>query len=350
MKIPIHVTVLGATGAVGQRFVQLLENHPWFRITCLTGSERSANQTYQESCRWVLPLAMPESVRRLRLVPSRVDAIPTQLVFSALPSDQAYQIEPELARAGKVVCSNASAFRMQPDVPILLPEVNPEHLSLINVQRKNHGWTGAIITNPNCTSTGLTVTLKALQTFGLKRVFAVSLQALSGAGYPGVPSLDILDNVLPYIPGEEEKIELEPPKILGKLENETIQPANIAISAHANRVAVSEGHTVCLSIELEQPVSLEEASRAMKSYKIPPVCQGLPSTPSPVIQLMEENDRPQPRRDRDVGKGMTTVIGRLRVDPLFHLKMVVLSHNTIRGAAGGSIYNAELYVSQDWMK
>lgn len=351
MKIPIPVTVLGATGAVGQRFVQLLENHPWFEVACLTGSDRSVGKTYQESCRWILPTAMPEHVRQLRIMPSETDSIPNQLVFSALPSDHARQIEPELAKAGRVVCSNASAFRMEPDVPILLPEVNPEHIELVDVQRKKRGWSGAILTNPNCTSTGMTVALKALQEpFGVKRVFAVSLQALSGAGYPGVAALDILDNVLPYIAGEEEKVEFEPLKMLGKLANETILPAKLTISAHTNRVAVSEGHTVCLSIELEQPVKLEEVARALESYSPPSICQGLPSTPNPVIQLMKEIDRPQPRQDRNAGRGMTTVIGRLRPDPLFHLKMVVLSHNTIRGAAGGSIYNAELYISQYGMK
>jgi aspartate-semialdehyde dehydrogenase len=213
------------------------------------------------------------------------------------------------------------------------------------MQRKNRGWSGAIITNPNCTSTGITIALKALQTqFGLKRVFVVSMQAVSGAGYPGVSSLDILDNVLPYIPGEEEKIELEPLKMLGRLGKGSIQPAETMISAHANRVAVSEGHTVCLSVELAQPPRLEDAVQALAGYTAPQVCQGLPSTPQPVIHLAQELDRPQPRRDRLMGKGMTTVIGRLRPDPIFHLKMVVFSHNTIRGAAGGSIFNAELYV------
>jgi aspartate-semialdehyde dehydrogenase len=347
MKTPIPVTVLGATGAVGQRFVQLLAEHPWFEVTCVTGSERSVGNIYGDICRWILPDAMPEGVARLKVMPSETQAIPTRLVFSALPSDDAKVIEPTLAQAGMVVCSNASAFRMQPDVPILLPEVNPDHVKLVEAQHGKRGWSGAILTNPNCTSTGMTVALKAIQTqFKIKRLFAVSLQAISGAGYPGVSALDILDNVLPYISGEEEKIELEPLKMLGKLDVDCIQPAEMTISAHANRVAVSEGHTVCLSIELEQPATLEQAARALAEYQAPQIVQDLPSTPRPVIHLATEPDRPQPRRDRFTGKGMTTVVGRLRPDPLFDLKMVVLSHNTIRGAAGGSIYNAELYVSQ----
>jgi len=340
-KIP--VAVLGATGAVGQRFVQLLENHTWFQVVAVTGSDRSTSQKYGQACRWILPEPMPDPVKNYLVLPSDPSLVEVPLVFSALPAEKARLIEPEFARAGSLVFSNASAYRYEPDVPILLPEVNPEHVGLLAAQRINRQWSGAIVTNPNCTSTGMTITLKALQdAFGLRRVFAVSLQAVSGAGYPGVPSLDIMDNVIPYIGGEEEKVELEPRKMLGRLEETGIQPADFVISAHTNRVPVSDGHVVCMSIELDQPADLPTVRRAIEGYLPPEVCAGLPSTPKPVIIYRDEPDRPQPRLDRGTGDGMTTVVGRLRPDPLLHIKLVVLSHNTIRGAAGGSIYNAEL--------
>src|SRR5262245_47766053 len=244
----INVAILGATGAVGQRFVQLLENHPWFRVTALTGSDRTIGHTYAEGCRWILPTPMPEYARQLTVVPTE-PGFDAQLAFSALPSDTAKVGEPALAAAGYVVCSNASSHRMWPDVPLLIPTVNPEHTQLIETQKKNRNWPGYIVTNPNCTSTGLTTALKALQNeFGLRRAFVVSLQALSGAGYPGVASLDILDNVIPYISGEEEKVESEPRKMLGEFNAGEIQLAPVRFSAHTNRVAVSDGHTVCASV------------------------------------------------------------------------------------------------------
>jgi aspartate-semialdehyde dehydrogenase len=270
-----------------------------------------------------------------------------RIAFSALPSSLAREVEPEFAHAGYVVCSNASAFRREPDVPLLLPEVNPDHTALVHAQRRNRRWSGCIVTNPNCTSTGLTVVLKSLQeAFSPRRLFVVSLQALSGAGYPGVASLDVTDNVLPYIAGEEEKVEWEPRKMLGQLNGEEIALAEIQVSAHTNRVAVSDGHLVCASLELGWDASLEQVKQAFVDYQAPEVSRDLPSAPCPVIRVFDQDDRPQPRLDRMLGKGMTTAIGRLRPDPLFHLKFVVLSHNTIRGAAGGSIYNAELLVSQ----
>ncbi len=348
-KIP--VTILAATGSVGQRFVQLLDDHPWFQVAALTGSERAVGRPYGEVCHWVLPDLMPDWARDLQVQPTTPDALDVPLVFSALPSHIAKEVEPNFAQAGTIVCSNASAYRREPDVPLLMPEVNPDHLNLLGVQREQRGWAGAIVTNSNCTSAGLTVTLKALQdAFGLRRVFAFSLQALSGAGYPGLASLDILDNVIPYIPGEEEKVEWESRKMLGRFRDGQVELADFAVSAHTNRVAVSDGHLVTLSIELQNPASVEQAAQALRDYCAPPVSRDLPSAPSPVIILRDEPDRPQPRLDRLLGKGMTTVVGRLRSDPLFHLKMVVLSHNTIRGAAGGSIYNAELLVNQGWLK
>ena len=345
---PIPVAVIGATGSVGQRFVSLLDNHPWFKVVALAASDRSEGKTYANACRWVLSDPMPEWARGMVLVPSTPQSIQgARIVFSALPADQARDLEPEFAKAGFAVCSNASSYRRDSDVPLLLPEVNADHVQLVRQQRQNRGWSGCILTNPNCTSTGLTVALKALDDpFQLKRVFAVSLQALSGAGYPGVPSLDIIDNVIPNIGGEEDKVEWEPRKMLGKLGEKGVELAEARFSAHTNRVAVVDGHIVCASVEFAAPVSPEDARHALLSYQAPLSVRNLPSTPQPILVYREENDRPQPRLDRMTGKGMTTVVGRMRSDPLFHLKFVVLSHNTIRGAAGGSIYNAELLVQE----
>lgn len=345
MSERIPVSVLAATGSVGQRFVQLLDNHPWFEVTSLTGSDRSIGQKYEDACHWILPEPMPAWARGKTIVPTTPEAANAGLVFSALPASIAKDTEPQFAQSGAKVFSNASAYRAEPDVPILLPEVNPEHAHLVTTQRAQRGWSGYIITNSNCTSTGMTVALKALQdSFGIAVVFAVSLQALSGAGYPGVASMDILDNVIPYIGGEEEKVEWEPRKMLGKLVEGEIELAPFAISAHTNRVAVSDGHTVCLSIELCNRADLRKVAQALSDYQSPEISSGLPSAPKPVIVLRSENDRPQPRLDRMTGSGMATVVGRLRPDPVFDIRMVVLSHNTVRGAAGGSIYNAELLV------
>lgn len=350
MPPTIPVAVLGATGSVGQRFVQLLANHPWFRLAAVTGSDRTIGQLYGEACRWVLAEPMPESARNLIVLPTDPARLNFPLVFSALPTNLAQTLEPQFAAAGALVCSNASAFRTAEDVPLLLPEVNPEHTRLLAIQRQKRGWTGGIVTNPNCTSAGLTVAFKALQqAYGLRRSFVVSLQALSGAGYPGVASLDAIDNVIPYIGGEEEKVEWEPRKMLGQFENGHIALADLAISAHTNRVAVSDGHMVCASLEFDRSVDPSEAMQTLASYQAPMASRDLPFAPSPPILVRSEADRPQPRLDRWTGSGMTTVVGRVRSDPLFHIKFAVLSHNTVRGAAGGSIYNAELLLSQGYL-
>jgi aspartate-semialdehyde dehydrogenase len=344
----IPVAVLGATGSVGQRFISLLENHPWFKVVALAASDKSAGQKYSQVTRWILDTPMPGYAKDMVIVPASTKSVQAKIVFSALHNEIAKNLEPQFAEAGMAVCSNASSYRRGEDVPLLLPEVNANHIHLVKEQRKNKNWSGCIITNPNCTSTGLTVALKALDdAFGVKKVFAVSLQALSGAGYPGVSSLDILDNVIPNINGEEEKVEWEPRKMLGKLNENKIDLADIKFSAHTNRVAVLDGHTVCVSVELSSPPSdLKVVSEILQNYSAPESAKNLPSSPRPVISLRNEADRPQPRLDRLTGKGMTTVIGRVREDPLLHLKFVVLSHNTIRGAAGGSIYNAELLVNE----
>ena len=350
MSSQIPVAVLGATGSVGQRFISLLDNHPWFKVVALAASDRSVGQKYSQAARWVLDTPLPEYARNMEVVPASTDCIDARIVFSALHTEIANEVEPQFAKAGAAVCSNASSYRRGEDVPLLLPEINADHIHLIKHQRQSRGWSGCIVTNPNCTSTGLTIALKALDNaFVVKKVFAVSLQALSGAGYPGVPSLDIMDNVIPNVAngGEEEKVEWEPRKMLGKLNENRIDLADIKFSAHTNRVAVIDGHTVCASVQLEQAVEPEVAIQALRDYAAIPSARELPSAPRPVIEVRTEADRPQPRLDRLSGNGMTTVVGRVRRDPILDLKFVVLSHNTIRGAAGASIYNAELLVSEN---
>ena len=345
MSERIPVSILAATGSVGQRFIQLLDNHPWFKVASLTGSDRSVGQTFGEACHWILSDPMPAWAREMKVVPTTPEAAGTPIVFSALPADVAKGAEPQFAQAGVKVFSNASAYRQEPDVSILLPEVNPDQARIVESQRKARGWDGYIVTNSNCTSTGMTVALKALQdAFGLSLVFAVSLQAVSGAGYPGVAALDILDNVIPYVGGEEEKVEWEPRKMLGKIEDDEIALADFTITAHTNRVPVIDSHIVCLSVETTRRADAKRAAQALREYQAPEISRDLPSAPHPVIAVRDEVDRPQPRLDRSTGSGMTTVVGKVRPDPIFDVKLVVLSHNTVRGAAGGSIYNAELLV------
>lgn len=345
----IPVAVLGATGSVGQRFVSLLDHHPWFKVAALAASDRSVGQKYSQAARWVLDDPMPAYARGMVVVPASTDCIDAKIVFSALHTGIANDVEPQFAQAGAAVCSNASSYRRGADVPLLLPEINADHIQLVKHQRASRGWRGCIVTNPNCTSTGLTIALKALDSaFGVKQVIAVSLQALSGAGYPGVSSLDIMDNIIPNVAngGEEEKVEWEPRKMLGRLNENKIELADIIFSAHTNRVAVIDGHTVCASVKLENAVDPEAAIQALRDFTAHPSARDLPSSPRPVIEVRDEADRPQPRLDRLAGKGMTTVVGRVRRDPILDLKFVVLSHNTIRGAAGASIYNAELLVNE----
>lgn len=349
MSSKIPVAVLGATGSVGQRFIALLDNHPWFKVVALAASDRSAGQKYSQAARWVLDVPMPAYAREMVVVPASTDCVDAKIVFSALHTEIATELEPQFARAGAAVCSNASSYRRGEDVPLLLPEINADHIQLVKHQRATKGWSGCIVTNPNCTSTGLTIALKALdEAFGVQKVFAVSLQALSGAGYPGVPSLDIMDNVIPNVAngGEEEKVEWEPRKMLGEFKEDRIELADIKFSVHTNRVAVIDGHTVCASVELAEQADPEEAEAVLRAYRAPASASELPSSPRPVIEVRSEADRPQPRLDRLSGNGMTTVVGRVRRDPILDLKFVVLSHNTIRGAAGASIYNAELLVNE----
>ncbi len=350
MKTKIEVGILAATGSVGQRFVQLLDGHPWFEVVKLSASDKSVGQKYSDACHWLLPTPMPLWAREMIILPASPVEMNLPVIFSALPADVAREVEPQFALQGASVFSNASAYRYEDDVPILLPEVNPDHISIIDHQRNKRGWKGFIVTNSNCTSAGLSVTLQAIHsTYGINRVFVVSLQAISGAGYPGVSSMDILDNVIPYIAGEEDKVEAETKKILGRINYSKIIPASFKVSAHCNRVNVSDGHVVCASIEMIKKDDIQNVISNLRDYKPAEECSALPSTPSPVIQVCMENDRPQPRMDRMNGRGMTTLVGRVRPDPLFDIKLIILSHNTIRGAAGGSIYNAELMLSKGYI-
>lgn len=351
-RAKIKVGVLGATGAVGQRFVQLLQGHPWFELTVLAASQRSAGKSYAEACNWILRGNMPAHLREHVLVEGR-PGVDCEILFSALPTSIARETEKEFAAAGYVVCSNASAHRYEEDVPLLIPEVNPEHLALIETQKRKRSWLGFIITNPNCTTTHLVCGLHPLhQRFGIRKLFVVSMQAISGAGYPGVSSMDILDNVVPFISGEEEKVEQrEPHKLLGTLEGEKIRPAEFVVSAHCHRVPVRNGHLEAVSVEFERKPSLEEVMKAWQNYLPLPQQLALPSAPQPAIIYEHSENRPQPRLDRLAGSvpGMATVVGRLRSDAILHYKFVVLGHNTIRGAAGGSLLNAELLVAKGYL-
>ncbi len=352
----IKVGILGATGAVGQRFIQLLAHHPWFEIACLTASDRSVGKRYGEAAKWLIRGGPPAGVGDMLLLPTEPGVIgpDVKLLFSAIPGGAAGMIESELADAGFAVCSNASAHRMDADVPLLIPDVNPDHTALIHGQRRTRlalgKKAGFIVTNPNCSSTHLVCALKPLHdAFGLVAVNVVTMQALSGAGYPGVASLDILDNVVPYIGGEEEKIEAEPRKLLGRLQGGAIEYADFLVSAQANRVAVRNGHLEAVSVKLRQKAALEDVAAALTSYAGEPQRMGLPSAPNPAIILHSEPDRPQPRLDRMAGHGMATSVGRLRPDPLFDYKFLVLGHNTVRGAAGGALLNGELLYAQGWL-
>lgn len=348
----IKVGVLGATGAVGQRFVQMLQGHPWFEISALCASERSVGKRYADACKWNLRGDMPAHLRDV-ILQEAVPGMDCQIFFSALPSDAAREKEQELAAGGHIVCSNASAHRYDEDIPLLIPEVNPEHLGLIEIQQRQRGWKGYITTNPNCSTTHLVSALHPLHVaFGIRKIFVVTMQAISGAGYPGVSSMDILDNVVPYIGKEEEKMEKrEPQKLLGSFNGNKVEMADFVVSAHCNRVPVRNGHLEAVSIEFDRKPTLDEIREAWATYK--PLAQqlGLPNAPQPALIYREEQDRPQPRLDRLAGSvpGMATVIGRLREDPLFHAKFLVLGHNTIRGAAGGSLLNAELLVARGYL-
>jgi aspartate-semialdehyde dehydrogenase len=343
----IPVAVLGATGAVGQNFIRLLEGHPWFELAELAASERSAGRPYEEAARWIGGAPMPREVigRQVRVCDPA--AVRAPIVFSALDANVAGEVELAFAKAGRLVLSNAKNYRMDADVPLVIPEVNADHLRLLDVQRANRGWAGGIVTNANCAAIVAVMALAPLhEAFGIRRLFIATMQAVSGAGYPGVPSLDILGNVIPYISGEEAKIETEIQKMLGRAGAAEVEHAPIAISAHANRVAVENGHTVNLSVDFERAgVTPEQALAVLRAWRGHPSSLGLPSSPERALVVTDAPDRPQPRRDVDAGRGMTVTVGRVRRDPLFAVKMTAMGHNTVRGAAGASILNAELLVA-----
>ena len=346
-NIPPHgkrwpVAILGATGAVGQTFIRLLSGHPWFEVKEVAASERSEGKTYRDAARW-LEGEMPESVADLIVQPVDPSRITSMITFSALDSSVAGDVERAFASAGKFVLSNAKNFRMDPDVPLVIPEVNADHLQLLERQRKERGWKGAIVTNANCAATVAAVALAPLEeAFGIERVFLTTMQAVSGAGYPGVASLDILGNVIPYIADEEPKLEREMTKLLGRYEDGAIHKAPMKVSSHTNRVAVEHGHTVCITASFRRTTDVAGALEVLRAWKGHEATWNLPSRPEKPLVVTDEANRPQPRRDVDAGRGMTVTVGRVRPDPILDLRMVALGHNTIRGAAGGSILNAEL--------
>jgi aspartate-semialdehyde dehydrogenase len=344
------VGILGATGMVGQRFIQLLADHPWFNITWLAASDRSAGKPYAEACKWKLDTPLPERIAQMVLQPNTPEACTSELpriIFSSVDAPIARDLEPLFAAAGCAVISNSSAFRMAPDVPLVVPEVNAGHLAVLETQATRRTSGGYIVTNPNCCALGLVLPLAPLQDrFCIEKLFVSTMQAVSGAGYPGIASLDILGNVVPYIENEEEKLQVEVAKLLGTSSNGSFQPADITLSAHCNRVAVLDGHTECVSIKLRKPATHAQILAAWRDFQ-PLHGKGLnglhlPSAPLFPVEYAPEETRPQPRLDLMRGNGMTTTVGRLRPCTLFDWKFTLLSHNTIRGAAGAAILNAEI--------
>ena len=343
------VGVLGATGAVGQRFVQLLDGHPWFKLAAVAASERSAGRSYGDACAWKLDTPMPAAARALVVQPTE-PKLDCDVVFSALDANVAGPAEEAFAAAGCAVLSNARNHRMAEDVPLLVPEVNPDHAALIAVQRKKRGWKGFIATNPNCSTATLVLALAPLQrSFGVTAVAVTTLQAISGAGYPGIPALDIVGNVVPFIAGEEEKIERETQKILGRLNSGAVEPLAAVVSAQTTRVPVVDGHTESVFVTLARDPGLDAVRDAFRSFRGVPQERHLPSAPEHPVLLLDAEDRPQPRLDIGLERGMASVVGRVRACPLMGYKFVVLGHNTIRGAAGAAILNAELLQAEGFL-
>jgi aspartate-semialdehyde dehydrogenase len=337
----IDVGVLGATGMVGQQFIRQLTGHPWFRAVWLGASERSEGKTYAEAATWRLSSQMPDELRGIT-VDSCTPGRGPRLMFSALDANAANDIEPAFARAGHLVISNARSYRMDPLVPLLIPEINPDHLSLLPAQRRARGWSGGIVTNPNCSTVVLSLALAPLRQFGLKSVMVTTLQAVSGAGYPGVASLDILGNVVPAISGEEEKMESEPRKILGSLDGDAVRAHPVVISAQTTRVPVIDGHTESVSVSFDSKPSVDDVIAALRAFRGKPQELELPTAPPNPVVWMPQTDRPQPRLDAERDGGMTVSVGRVRKCRVLDMKFVALGHNTIRGAAGAAVLNAEL--------
>lgn len=341
----IDVGILGATGTVGQQFIRLLAEHPWFKPAWLAASERSEGKRYAEAATWRLGGSAPPGVADVIVQPCEPGRGP-RLVFSALDAAAATSIEAAFARAGHVVVSNARSYRMEPDVPLLIPEVNADHLAILARQRRDRGWPGAIVTNPNCATVVLAMVLAPLRPFGIRSVVVSTMQAVSGAGYPGVASLDIVGNVIPRIGGEEEKIESETQKILGTLDGERVTSHPAVVSAHANRVSVIDGHTETISMALDARPLPADVAAALGAWRGRPQALGLPSAPPQPILCLEAENRPQPRFDVERDGGMTITVGRIRRCPVLDIKLVALGHNTVRGAAGAAILNAELLMAE----
>jgi aspartate-semialdehyde dehydrogenase len=344
MQTRIEVGILGATGMVGQHFIKFLQGNPWFDLKWLGASDRSAGKKYRDAMTWHLG-AVPDTVADLQVQDSKPGNAP-RLLFSAMDASVATEIEQAFANAGHVVVSNSRNHRMDRDVPLLVPEINAEHLKLIPTQQRARGWKGQIVTNPNCSTIVLTMGLAPLKQFGIKKVIVTTLQAISGAGYPGVPSMDIMGNVIPFIGGEEEKMEQETQKILGDFRGDHIEPLAAKVSAHCNRVAVVDGHTVTVSLEFSSKPSEADLRHAFDNFTALPQQRQLPSAPPRPVIYMEEQNRPQPRKDAERERGMAAFIGRLRQDPVLDYKFIALGHNTIRGAAGAAVLNAELMHSE----
>jgi len=342
------VAILGATGAVGQRYIQLLQGHPWFEISVLAASERSAGKKFKDACTWLMETDMPKEIGEMTVanidVKSAEKTADFDLVFTSLPGDLAGPVEAQFG-ALYPVFSKASAHRMEKDVPLIIPEINPDHIELVKVQQQLRGWKGFISTDPNCSTIQMVITLKPLMQFGLRQVIVTTMQALSGAGYPGVASLDIIDNVVPFISGEEDKMEAEALKILGTYTDKGIANAAFTLSASCNRVNVKDGHLESIFVKLDQEPSIEQIEAAFEDFKSAPQLLKLPSAPANPIIVRHEKNRPQPRYDRDSERGMSVTVGRIRKDPILTFKYMCLGHNTVRGAAGGGILSAELYVA-----
>ncbi len=341
----IEVGILGATGMVGQHFIKFLDGHPLFHLTWLGASERSAGKRYSEAAKWHLGGGAPADIANRHVENAKPGNAP-KLVFSAMDASVATEIEREFAAAGHVVVSNSRNHRMESDVPLLVPEINPEHLKLVGRQQKERGWKGKIVTNPNCSTIVLTMGLAPIMQFGVTKIIATTLQAISGAGYPGVPSMDIMGNVIPYIGNEEEKMQEETQKILGTFAGDRVEPLAARVSAHCNRVAVVDGHTVTVSVELSSKPSHADLVHAYQSFRGLPQDRELPSAPKVPVVYMPEADRPQPRKDAERERGMAAFVGRARPCPVFDWKFVALGHNTVRGAAGAAVLNAELMQSE----
>ncbi|MGA2978569.1 MAG: aspartate-semialdehyde dehydrogenase [Terriglobales bacterium] len=349
MSNKLPVGILGATGIVGQRFIQMLEHHPWFEVAWLAASDRSEGRPYAEAARWRLKTAIPADVAKMTVSPAEPKGAP-KIIFAALDASIARELEPQFADAGCAVVSNSSALRMQSDVPLLIPEVNGDHIRLIDKQSWRSKSSGYVVTNPNCSAIGLVLALAPLhRAFTLETVMVVTMQAVSGAGYPGVASLDILGNVIPYIAKEEEKMEEETQKLLGTLNGSRVDPAPFAMSAQCNRVAVEDGHTESVAVRLKRKAKPEEIIATWNDFRAEPQQLRLPSAPDQPVVYMTATDRPQPRFDVDLGAGMTTAVGRLRKCNVLDWKFTVLSHNTIRGAAGAALLNAELLKAKGYL-